>query len=172
MVGATGLTHARDATDVVHAGTAQIRQIGKHGIDHQSLVVVVFAQVETNFVAGDGIAGLDNSLFTGDVLINHRLLQSQIAARQLQDDVAVGVETRLGTGQTERNLLGVGAGRDDKVVLQLTLIAVKHRIDARVDALVLHFAVGSDSAAPLLRVVPNVIVGYTCQLIGAGNPSC
>src|ERR1019366_805521 len=33
-----------------------------------------------------------------------RLLQSQVASFQLQDDVAVGVETRPGTGQTERNL--------------------------------------------------------------------
>jgi hypothetical protein len=30
--------------------------------------------VETNCVAGDGVPGVDNLLFTGYILINHRLL--------------------------------------------------------------------------------------------------
>ena len=79
---ATGLVHSLAAPDLVRPGTAQIRQIRKYRIDHQRLAVVVLAQLEADFVACDGVPGIDSLFAAVDILIDDRLLQSQIAVSQ------------------------------------------------------------------------------------------
>ena len=70
------------APDLVRPGTAQIRQIRKHRIDHQRLGAVVLAQLEADCAASDGVPGIDSFLAAVNILIDDRLLQSQIAVSQ------------------------------------------------------------------------------------------
>jgi hypothetical protein len=49
----------------------------------------------------------------------------------------------------------VGAGVDNKVVLQFPLVAVVDQVNAWINAFVLHLAKGRDTAAPPLRVVAD-----------------
>ena len=79
---AAGLVHHLAAPDLVRAGTAQISQIRKCRIDHQSLAVVVLAQQEADFSARDGVPGIDGCLAAVNNLIYDRLPQSQVAVSQ------------------------------------------------------------------------------------------
>ena len=63
----------------------------------------------------------------------------------------------------------VGTRRNDKVILKLPLIAVVDQVDAGINSFVLHFRVGRDIAAPLLRIVADEVVALAGQFIHASH---
>ena len=65
----------------------------------------------------------------------------------------------------ESNPVRIRAGRDDKVILELALIAVHNQVHARIDTLVFDLCIVGNIRAPLGGVVADEVVALAGQLI-------
>src|ERR1035441_6518479 len=89
----------------------------------------------------------------------------------MENQIALGVHSGASAVDPPGDAAGVGAGRDDKVVLQLALIAVKDQIHAGVDLGIVDLAIGRDAGAPVLGVVADEVAhhaGLWVQSYGVG----
>src|ERR1035441_7155831 len=78
----------------------------------------------------------------------------------MENQIALGVHSGASAVDAPGDAAGVGAGRDDKVVLQLALIAVEDEIHAGVDLGIVDLAVGRDAGAPVLGVVADEVAHH------------
>src|SRR2546425_12635684 len=68
--------------------------------------------------------------------------------------------------------LWVSAGSDDEVMFQLTLVAVIDQVNAGIDILVSHLAIGGDISMPFLRIAADEVVVFARQLLKPQDPWC
>src|SRR5579862_6348331 len=116
------------------------------------------------------VPAADRLLFIADHLINHRLVLHKEIIADANGKVSIGVDLGL-VDALERHLnrVGVGAGRDDKIVFQFVLISVIDQIDAVIDLAVTHAAVVGDVGAVFSGIVANEIVGVRAGFALAGD---
>ena len=95
--------------------------------------MVVAAQPETYLVPGHGEPPFDAYLLVSIHLVHHRLLEAGRTVGRTQSQIALRVDAGAGAVDPPGDAAGIGAGGDDKIVLQLALIAVKDKIHAGVD---------------------------------------
>ena len=86
----------------------------------------------------------------------------------MSHEIALLVEAQ-GIGSLDGQLDSgrIGAGRDNKVVFQLALVAVINHVHARVHIPVMDLGVVRDIGAPLLGIVPLEVVALAGQLVGS-----
>ena len=76
----------------------------------------------------------------------------------------------LGVSDPQRDGFGVGARRDDKVILKFSpLGAVINQVDAGINAFVPDLCVGGNIRAPFAGVVANEVIGFAGQLVSTGH---
>src|SRR5206468_3882834 len=98
---------------------------------------------------------LTRSLFprATPLLIDHRARESHVAVRGSQYEIALRIEFQfLRTLNAQRNDVGIGARRDDKIVFELSLAAVEHEVGAGIHSLIFHARVCRDVATPSTRI--------------------
>src|SRR5262245_61308981 len=71
----------------------------------------------------------------------------------------------------DRDVIGIGAGRDDEIVFERLLRAVKGQIDAGIDFAVFDTGVVRNARMPLVRVIADQVVALGRQQIIPGNPT-
>src|ERR1035441_10539501 len=71
--------------------------------------------------------------------------------------------------EAQRDLVGIGAGSDAEVVFKLTLIAVVHEGDARIDALVFDAPKLRNAAPPLGGIIADEIIALAGKRLGTVN---
>ena len=155
--------------DLINPAAAQVGRIGQHRVDDERLVVVVAAQLEADAVAGHGKRAIDCDSLVAVHLIEHGLLESGGAVGRAENQIAVRVDGGLGAVDLPAYAAGIGAGGDDKVVLQLPLIAVEDQIHAGIDLRKVDPTEGLDGGVPFRRVVADKVTDYAGLRIGSGN---
>src|SRR5207245_10001303 len=110
--------------------------------------------------AGDLVASAFGALIDGG------LLQAQVAATQMDDQIAIGRRLyRLRAVEGETDPRGVGAGADDQVGLELPLPAVVDQIDSRVDVAIRHLLEIGNAGPPLRGIAADQVVAPAGQLV-------
>ena len=103
--------------------------------------------------------------------MNVRLWQTNLAAPNVQDQVALAVYLQLLRPlELYGDRAGVGAGRDQEVVFQLALVPIIDNVDARIDAFVADACVLRNSGLPFGRVVAAEVVGPARKLLHTVDP--
>ena len=119
--------------------------------------MVVVAEPEADLVTGYFIRALDWNLLVAIRLVNNGFLETGGPIFRVQQKVSVRIEGRIGALDLPCDAAGVGAGRDNEVVLQLALVAIEDQVHAGIDLRVVYFAVCWNARAPFLRVVTDQI---------------
>ena len=144
----------------IGAAPAKIAGIAEHGIDDQRPGMIVAAKAEADLVPGYGEPPFDAGLPVSVHLVQLRLLERGRAVGSIQDRIALRVDAGARAIDPPGDAAGVGAGGDDKVVLQLALIAVEDQIHAGVDLGILDLAIRRNARAPVLRIVTDEVTHY------------
>ena len=98
-------------------------------------------------------------------LVDQRLLKTHVAGVGGKDEItAVGERDLLCPLEGQLDQIRISAWADDEVILQLPLIAVIDEVDPVVEVSVLDLGVRGHIGAPLLRIVPDEVVGLAGQL--------
>ena len=71
--------------------------------------------------------------------------------------------------QREPDYARIGSGRHHKIVFKLAPVAVINKVDARVDVSIFDLGIRGNVGPPLLRIIPNEVVGFDGQLCTARN---
>ena len=116
-------------------------------------------------------APLASDICAGDLrelLIHDGLLHAELAARGLQQDVAVrGFLHRICAREFETQRREVGAGSDAQVVFDAFVVAVEDDADARGRVCSADFSEMRDMRAPVARIVAEEVVGLAAELFSA-----
>ena len=160
----------RHISNIVVAAAAEVSKISQHRVDDQRAGMVVFPQRKLHAVSGQPVAARNRLPFAFDDLIYRGLAEAERRAIHGQRQAAVRGEPGMGAGEFQRNLPGIGSGRNHEIVFQLPLAAVIDEVDAMVNLLVTHLAVGAGAAGPLLRIAADEIIHFPGESLAAGNP--
>jgi len=105
-----------------------------------------------------------------DPLVELRPGLPQLARADLDDEITFARQSpAVAALDGQGDDLGIGPRSDDEVVLELSLAAVEHEVDPRIDLLVTHAAVTWHAGAPTARVVAQVVVGLPRQGVLGGH---
>ena len=110
-----GAIHGDDATTFA-VRASQIRRVGQHRVDDERLGGVVCRDLEADpVVSAQDVPALDAPPFAVVLLIDHRLQEPDLAAGEVHDEVALGVDLQpLGALETQRDGARVGPGATTK----------------------------------------------------------
>src|ERR1039458_301955 len=122
--------------------------------------MVVAAEPEAYLVAGDSERAFDVVLRVSIHLVQNWLLEAGRTVGRTENQIALRVDAGAGAVDAPGDAAGVGAGGDDKVVLQLALTTVKDQIHAGVDLGIVDLAISLDAGAPVLGVVTDEVAHY------------
>ena len=138
-----------DAVCLIVAAAAEIGRIDDHRIDDQRVFRVILADVEANAECGmrsaefgsggilHDILACDLATFAVDLLIRVRLFETHFSGGSLHHQIAGLVDiNRICSCEVHRNPRRISSRTDDKVILELPLIAVILKIDAGINTLV------------------------------------
>src|SRR5262249_46849002 len=93
-----------------------------------------------------------------------------LLSRDMQDQVSVIVELDLIRAfNAHRNVLRIGAGRDDEIVFERLLRAVKGQIDSGIDFTVFDTGIVRNVGMPLPGVVTDQVVALGGEQVRSGN---
>src|ERR1700680_1714276 len=129
----------RDGVTDVQVRAPKERRVGQHGIDDQSLVRAVLGDLEADLMRSpDDISPRNEMPGVVPILIGDRATLTDLCAPEPDDEIAILIDP-LGIRPVEANLNGVwiGAGLDQKIVFEASLVAVKDEIDSRIHVVVL-----------------------------------
>jgi hypothetical protein len=100
------------------------------------------------------------------LLIDQRLVLAELAAGEVEDEVAAGVDAELACSrEIELDDFRVGARRNDEVVLEAALVAVENDIYAGLGIPIPHPCEMRDTGAPAGGVVAEEIVAGAGQRV-------
>ena len=115
------------------------------------------------------------------ILINARNAMHHIPPRRMQQKIAVIIDANLVSAlEVQPDITGIGTRLHHEIIFQQSRLAVIHQVDARIDVLVMHLAIGGDIATPSRGIVADEIValakfikqalrGEACEIYGDGN---
>ena len=159
------------------AAPAQVSRITQHGVDDEFAAVVVVSDREADFVAGqlaktsrDRVPAIARRI-SRCRLINARRAEAHISLLGRKNQISRSPCVNAGGSalKAQRNLLWIAARRHAKVILQLSLIAVVHQIDARIHRRILHPPKLRNVLPPLGRIVANKVIALARQRRSPGN---
>jgi hypothetical protein len=140
----------------------KVSGVDEHGIDHQRFRGVVCRKRNAHGWGGDkGNISLRDS-FTDPVLflIYNGLVQTEFGTASLEDELAVCIDL-VGQwlpgliGKHQADAGGICPRRDDKIILQLVLLAVVYEVYPRIYSGVFHLPIGRHCRLP-----PRLAVAY------------
>jgi hypothetical protein len=86
------------------------------------------------------------------------------AALDVQDQVSC---LGLGTADLESYTIRISSGRHNKVIFQLTIIAMKHQVDAGIHVFRPHQRIARNACVSLMRIVSDHIIHFAGQFVNA-----
>ncbi len=103
-------------------------------------------------------------------MIDDGLVLADVSARSVQHETTFGVDLQLVRApEAEHDLVRVRAGRDDEVVLELTLVPVVDEVDTRIDVAVLDLWIGGHVGAPLRAILADEVIRLAGELVEPGH---
>src|SRR5262245_36068145 len=136
-----------------------MRRIREYWVNDERMVLVIARDVKTDRVALESIAAGNLRSGTVQFLIDHGSVLANLLAAGREYELPIRIQPNfLHTVEGQRDVSRIRPWVDDKVVLELTLVAAIHQIDARIDVLVLDLLIVDDVSAPLLRIIAEQVV--------------
>src|SRR2546427_3915886 len=162
---ATGID--RDAKALVIAAAAEVAGVRERRVDDQRAAPIVSAYLKADLMrALELVTARDFPPDAIYLLVDHRLLESNLPILDRQDEVSLPVERRsLRSFHNHGDRTGVRAGSYDEVIFKFSLVAVVHQIHAGIDPVNLHFGVHRHIRAPHLGIVADEVVGFAGRLL-------
>ena len=181
-IGGVGLTNDEyvtitvngDATGIVSTKATKVGGIVENRVDHQLSTGIVVAQSETDtaiLVDDVGAFNLDTRAVIGGLETDWRF-EKDLVALLVQDQAQSTVLGDLGAQRAieiEVYLVRVAAGTDNKVVFELTLVAVVTQVDAVVNILVVNASIIVDIGLPVRFVIAEQVVAAARQRVLPNN---
>ena len=101
-----------------------------------------------------------------------RCVEEHIAISRGEDEIAGRrINSRGRSCKRQRDLFRMRSRRNTEVVFELSLIAVVHQVDARIDRLILDACKLRNSRTPLCRIAADKVVAPSRQRRGARDAS-
>ena len=139
--------------------TAEIRGIREDRVDHDGARDVVRAEPNTHApLAIEDVVAHDGAPGAVDLLVDDGSRLAQLAGPGVEDQIAAGVDLHpLRAVERQRDLAGIGAGREHEIVLELAWAPVVHEIDAGIHVDVSHPAVGRSTDGRAARSAARIV---------------
>jgi hypothetical protein len=140
----------------------KVSRVDEHGIDHQRFRGVVCRKRNADGWGGDKGNISPRDSFTDPVLflIYNGLVQTEFGTAGLEDELAVSIDL-VGQwlpgliGKHQADASGICSRRDDKIILQLVLLAVVYEVYPQIYSGVFHLHVGRHCRLP-----PPLVMAY------------
>ena len=158
-------------TAPVIAAAAQVSGVLQDGVNNERFLGIVGGHPKTNLVVShEHVTALDIVLCEFRLplfrLVNKRLMQPHLPSVQFRHQVTARINSDFCRAlKSELDRSRVGARANNKVIFQLTLIAVVNQVHARVDTVIFHLGVNRNACPPLLAVFAKEVVALAGQFV-------
>ena len=163
----------RDVPGPLKGGSPKISRVNQYRINHQRTIPVIITDFKTNGL----MARFDQHVASGDLaadsiylLENNRLVLPDLAAGDAQNQISQRIQFNLfGSLETQRDLFGIGTGRDNEIIFELALIPVINQIHTRIDVLIMNPTESRHAHPPMTGIIANQIVDGCRQFRGSDH---